>query len=244
MRSTLRASASVLSFGLALAASPVLAADDPYAPPPPVTYQAPPPVTYQAPPPVTYQQPPPVAYQAPPVAQPVPQQQQPGHAGIFFRGRLGPSFPTLGPLASAGAPGGAISGVLGFQAREGYSGAIEVGGRTHFGDGGGAFGLHGALTLRYTALPALAIHPVIEGTAGYQYFYVWHSNAGTGGDSFNYYLSGALGLEYDLTPSLSIELLVRGDLLPSGVAWGGSPPSSAWAIDLAITPVLGVSLYL
>jgi hypothetical protein len=236
MQSIGRASAFALCLATSLAASGALAADDPYAQQPQPQYQAPPPVvmggTAQAGQPV---QPQPV--------QPATNQEE--HAGIYFQGRLGPSIPLLGPLAAAGAIGGTASGIVGFQAREGYGAGIELGGRAHFGSSS-AWGFHAAATFRYTALPELAIHPFAEFSFGLQVLGVSHDVRG-GEAAVGYYLSGALGLEYDLTSSLSLDLLVRADLLPSGSAWGSSStvPTAGGnrVFDVPISPMVGLTLY-
>jgi hypothetical protein len=95
--------------------------------------------------------------------------------------------------------------------------------------GAGLFDLEIGVVGRYTALPQSRVHPVAE--AGGQIHIMYES-----GFMFGWGLQLAAGVEFDLTESLSFDVLARGQLvIPYFGAIGD--------LGLRLEPVLGLTLY-
>jgi hypothetical protein len=170
------------------------------------------------------------------------QQPPPQRMGVWLQARAGGGIEFLG-----GTRGNAFASVAGgYVLPQGIGFTVYGGGRYLFAPicdsvsrctgpaGSGVLDIEIGLVLRYTALPDARLHPV--GEIGGQVHILPAPNAfgiGYGGQV-------AAGIEFDLTASLSFDVLARAQLLVAG--WDNRSAISDM-LGVRIEPVLGLTYY-
>lgn len=184
------------------------------------------------------------------VEQPAPEEDV-DDVGLFLQAFGGLGLPVTGPLADAGAWGlwGGVTVGLGYK--YGIAGFVELGLRHHpmqpgyVSTQGGLFDAFGILVGgRLTTMEDFAVHPFGEAGLGAHLV-----SAGAAADGVLrsptavFALLCSAGLQLDITANLSIEGILRADLLFTRAIWPESSPSPQRGNTLFLTPELRGSLY-
>ena len=197
--------------------------------------QQPPPPPNQGGPVVMTQQP-----NQPPANQVQMQQAPPQRLGLWAQARAGGGIDFFG--GTHGAAMVQIGG--GYITPQGFGLTLYGSGRYMFGSpcngvlcasNGGLLDIDIGIVARYTALPQARLHPVAE--LGVQI----HVMPGDNYFGFGYGGQIALGGEFDLTDSLSLDILLRGQLLYAGFA--SRTLSDFGLLGLRVEPMIGLTYY-
>lgn len=177
-----------------------------------------------------------------PVQQPPPQR-----LGFWLQARAGGGVQFLG-----GTQGNAFGSVaFGYIRPEGFGVTVYGTGRYMFSPvcnsdvsngctsrvGAGLLDVEIGVIGRYTALPQSRLHPIAE--LGGQIHIMPFEN----GFGFGYGGQLAAGIEFDLTESLSFDVLARGQLFYAYFARAGSAADVGGFLGFRIEPVVGLTLY-
>jgi hypothetical protein len=155
--------------------------------------------------------------------------------GVEFHGLPGPRGNAFGMLAG------------GYNLPSGVGFSLYAGGRYLFNricdgdgdctgpDGSGVLDIEVGLLLRYTAFPQSRLHPV--GEIGGQ-IHILPAPAAFG---IGYGAQAGVGLEFDLTPSISFDAMLRGQLFVTG--WSNASRVND-LLGVRVEPMIGMTLYL
>lgn len=230
MRSAIRTSALCSFVAASMVASSALAITDPSTQPQPNNGNT-----------VVMGQP----QQGQPVQQGPVQQPPPQRMGIWLQARAGGGVEFMG-----GTQGNAFGSIAaGYIRPEGFGVTLYGAGRYMFSPvcntdatrgctgSGGLLDVEIGIVGRYTALPQSRLHPIAE--LGGQIHIMPFEN----GFGFGYGGQLAAGIEFDLTESLSLDVLARGQLLYAYFARAGSASDVGGFLGFRIEPVVGLTLY-
>jgi hypothetical protein len=183
-----------------------------------------------------------------PVQQGPVQQPPPQRMGVWLQARAGGGIEFMG-----GTQGNAFGSIAaGYIRPEGFGVTLYGAGRYMFSPvcnsldvgrgctsstGAGLLDVEIGIVGRYTALPQSRLHPIAE--LGGQIHIMPFEN----GFGFGYGGQLAAGIEFDLTESLSFDVLARGQLLYAYFARAGSAADVGGFLGFRIEPVLGLTLY-
>jgi hypothetical protein len=184
-----------------------------------------------APPPEPAQPVPATVIVQPPGAQP-PTMVQPERRFLWFQLRGGPGIPLAGNIASNGGFGGFGSGLVGIQTQSGFSIAFNLGGRYFANSVSSLPILSIGAVLRYTLLRDVVIHPFGEIGLDLHYPLGGTTEFGRSYPQPQFGATGAIGVEYDITVHISLELAAR------ATVFGGDGGA-----DFVFEPWLGFTYY-
>lgn len=233
MRSAIRTSALCSLIAVSMVASNALAITDPSQQPQPNNGNV-----------VVMGQP----QQGQPVQQGPVQQPPPQRMGVWLQARAGGGVEFMG-----GTQGNAFGSIAaGYIRPEGFGVTLYGAGRYMFSPvcnsvdvsrgctsstGAGLLDVEIGIVGRYTALPQSRLHPIAE--LGGQIHIMPFEN----GFGFGYGGQLAAGIEFDLTESLSFDVLARGQLFYAYFARAGSAADVGGFLGFRIEPVVGLTLY-